>query len=502
MGLKFQSTASRYIVGFFVFAIIGSFALTGIMGQEGSGMFTSSADSVATVDGTPVSMREYQMAVNQQAQMYSQMMGGKELTQKQIEQFGVKKAALDRLIQNKLMLNMANNMAFDIGSKELKADIKDLPYFKTNDQFDVTKYKSLLAANGFNPSDFEEVIANDLKVKKINSLLTSIKASSKFAQDIAEFKAQTTTINAAQVEKRNLFKYITVTPKEISSFLADPANLNKVKALHTQRKNVYQKPEEVKAKHILLKASASNDEEVLKKIQKIRKEVSPKNFAKLANKYTEDPSGQNKGGDLGWFTKGRMVPEFEKVAFEQKVGSISEPVKTSFGYHIIYVEKKKAAENIPLEKAKNELASELIQKNKAGELDKLFNTIIADLEKNFKNGKTSANEALAKKYGFKIVKNQKVNLYDFNPAGISITQEEASDLFKKEDKVHTLKKPTETVVLHIANQASSDEIQKELEKNTLQEQTALSQTISRDLINDILEAQEKKASISTNERLL
>lgn len=106
----------------------------------------------------------------------------------------------------------------------------------------------------------------------------------------------------------------------------------------------------IKARHILIRFPENeNDqakkEEVAKaKIDEIMAKLKAGgDFAKLADEYSEDPSntgedGVKKGGDLGWFTKGRMVQEFEKAAFDLKVGQVSEPVKTMYGYHIIKLE--------------------------------------------------------------------------------------------------------------------------------------------------------------------
>lgn len=501
MSMKFQSSAARYIILIFVVAIIGSFALSGI-GLDGSGMFSTAPDSVANVDGTPISIREYQMAVSQQAKFYSQMMGGKDLTNKQMEQFGVKKAALDRLIQSKLMLNLANEMDIKVADSELKEEIKNLPYFKTGENFDVNKYKSLLSANGFSPSSFEKTIGDDVKVRRISGLFNNIQASSKLAEDIARFKAQTTTINGIEIEKRKLFKYVTVSNSEINAYLKDEKNLKKTEALYKQKKSTYEKPEQVQAKHILIKTDTRTEKEALAKAKSLRKKLTTKNFTALANKNTEDPSGKNKGGDLGWFTKGRMVKEFENTAFNQKVGTISDPVKTNFGYHIIYVTGKKKGSKTSFDKVKNELAKEQIQKTKAKELDILFNKIIADLENNFKKGNIKANEKLAKKYELKKVMNQKINFYDFNPGGLTITSEEAQKAISGNEKVKILKNPSETIVLHIKDKATDTEIAEAAKKNVETEKTAMSQVLSRSITNDIIEKKREQANITTNSRLL
>ena len=91
--------------------------------------------------------------------------------------------------------------------------------------------------------------------------------------------------------------------------------------------------EYVKASHLLVKT----EDEALK----IKEEITHgKDFAVAAKEVSLCPSGQN-GGDLGYFTKGQMVKEFEDAAFSMEIGEVSNPIKTQFGYHLIYLTDKK-----------------------------------------------------------------------------------------------------------------------------------------------------------------
>ncbi|MCK4589186.1 MAG: peptidylprolyl isomerase [Nanoarchaeota archaeon] len=103
--------------------------------------------------------------------------------------------------------------------------------------------------------------------------------------------------------------------------------------------------EEIKASHILIGIEGRTDEEALVVINSLRERVEKDDFAEIAKEYSEDPGSAVSGGDLGWFGKGVMVPEFEEVAFALKEGEISEPVKTQFGYHIIKLIDKREIEN-------------------------------------------------------------------------------------------------------------------------------------------------------------
>ncbi|TYB32931.1 MAG: peptidylprolyl isomerase, partial [Flexistipes sinusarabici] len=113
------------------------------------------------------------------------------------------------------------------------------------------------------------------------------------------------------------------------------------KKYYENNKDKFKQPEKAKVSHIILrtgeKAKYENPE---KKINEIYKEIKDgKSFEEMAKKYSEDGSAK-KGGSLGYIQKGRTVPAFEKVAFSTKVGEISEPFKTKFGYHILKVTDK------------------------------------------------------------------------------------------------------------------------------------------------------------------
>ncbi len=109
-----------------------------------------------------------------------------------------------------------------------------------------------------------------------------------------------------------------------------------------QENNVFfQSKPEVQAAHILISTENKTEEEALALIEEIRKNVTAANFAEYAQKYSQDPGSKDNGGDLGWFGKGAMVPEFEQTAFALNIGEISEPVKTQFGYHLILVREKR-----------------------------------------------------------------------------------------------------------------------------------------------------------------
>jgi peptidyl-prolyl cis-trans isomerase C len=143
---------------------------------------------------------------------------------------------------------------------------------------------------------------------------------------------------------------------------------------------------EVHARHILFRAPTSDDKAGKEAEDKVKAVIARlkkgEDFAKVAGEVTEDPSGKANGGDLGYFTKEQMVPEFSDAAFKLEAGQISEPVKTQFGWHVIKVEEKRTKpapkfedvkpqiENFVTRKAQAELVTKLRADAKVERMDK------------------------------------------------------------------------------------------------------------------------------------
>jgi foldase protein PrsA len=143
-----------------------------------------------------------------------------------------------------------------------------------------------------------------------------------------------------------LAKDVTISPAQIKDYF----NKN-----HAS----FDKPETVTARHILVPnlTLANKVEAELK--------ANPQSFADLAKKYSTDPGSKDKGGDLGTFRRGQMVPAFDKVAFSAPVGQISPPVKSPFGYHIIQVESRTPGQKATLASATPQITDTLRQQQEA-----------------------------------------------------------------------------------------------------------------------------------------
>ncbi len=135
------------------------------------------------------------------------------------------------------------------------------------------------------------------------------------------------------------------------------------------------KQEEVHARHILIRANAGDDKANKDAEDKIKAVIVRLNkgedFAKVAGEVTEDPSGKANGGDLGYFTKEQMVPDFADVAFKLDKGQISGPVKTQFGWHVIKVEDKRIKPPPSFDEVKPQIEQFVVRKAQADLVTKL-----------------------------------------------------------------------------------------------------------------------------------
>lgn len=473
--------SSSIFVTIFIGLIVVSFMFTGYQSM------TTSPNSVAKVGNELVKIEEYQREYNRQLEFYRGLFGGKDLTTQQIQQFRIKETALRNLVQMKLTLILGDRIGVIPSSEEIKAEIKKLPYFQVNGQFSINRYKDLLAANRMNPTQFEESIKDQVRAMSTDSTLSVMPISNSYLKDVNQFRQQKLKANIVEINKEALRNNLEVTKEEISTYLADETNSNRVSSLFNERKSSLDQKEQVKARHILFKTDGKNDKQKLKAITTLRSKLTKKNFISQAKRHTEEQAGKSTGGDLKWFPRGAMVPEFDKVAFTMKPGTISKPVKTAFGYHIIYVEDKKEQKEATLAEFQDELATELIRKSKNEEVEKMAKVAKEEVMKAVNSSKRL--NKLKKKYGLKIEMAKEISKLDGSSGQIQLEASNLNDIFKEgltQSKTYTFDRATNIVVVKSSkfdNKESSN--QEELEESNTSLRNILSKKLKQEMLKDL-----------------
>ncbi|HVR44856.1 MAG TPA: peptidylprolyl isomerase [Thermoanaerobaculia bacterium] len=171
-----------------------------------------------------------------------------------------------------------------------------------------------------------------------------------------------------------------------------------VRRYYDENQQEFFRPERIKARHILAtpaptpvdnaaSSNAASDEEALEKMKGIAQQLrmatlgdrkfSAEQFSELARQYSEDGSA-NLGGDLGWFARGRMVPEFEEAAFALEPGQTSPVVRSQFGYHVIYLEARQDEGIAPFVEVERDIRRRLVSQRQ-GEVMAAVNQLANDL---------------------------------------------------------------------------------------------------------------------------
>jgi len=227
------------------------------------------------------------------------------------------------------------------------------PLFQENDRFSMAKYKAFLSPE-------------NLKNPQTARLLNYIEAEARNRLPAVKFQESLTSavvVSEAQVRERWLMEnerrkvdWVFINANSVTE-VGSGVEPDELRAYYEAHKDEYKRGKRriVSAVFFSLTPSPKDSAEVLDLARMlVEKARSGSDFAELANEYTDDPgntdpAGNLRGGDLGFFGKGRMVPEFEKAAFSLKPGEVSDPVLTQFGYHVIKVDSVKYKEDNPKE---------------------------------------------------------------------------------------------------------------------------------------------------------
>lgn len=490
---KAAGTFATVLIGLIILA----FMFTGYQQFEGGG----SVSQVGSVGGMPIKPEEYQQEYNRQIEFYKQIMGG-ELSAKQLENLKIKESTIKNIVQRKLMVKFAKDLGTFPSEEEVKAEIKGLPYFQTNGQFDVNRYKGILAANRLTPLEFEQDVVDQIRMKRVQELGQTFPLSKAYLADMAKFREDQLNAEIVQISKHSLSQFIDVSNDELAKFLAVEQNQKRVESMFNERKESLSKPEEVTARHILLLTEGKDEAAVKTQIEKIAKEVTPANFAAKANQFTEDPSGKGKGGELGAFTKGRMVPEFDQVAFAQKPGTISAPVKTQFGYHLIFVEKKSEAVVAKLADFREKFAREILQKDKVEDLKKLTVEIANNTRRALEAGNENEVKGLATKYKLQYSKGT-ANRIDGISTGTYLSADNMKAMFSGDltkPQFHSFDDGANLVMVRTSPAAKVSDIN--TEAKAASDEAGLKNALARKMMDNIMKEMEANTKVKINHSVL
>jgi peptidyl-prolyl cis-trans isomerase D len=345
---------------------------------------------IAEINGRTVTAGDFQQRYLSQVQAYRQQFGGS-MNDQLLRQLGIDRQILGQMIDEQVGLLEAEQNGISVSDDELRQQIFSIPALQENGQFiGEQRYQQLLQTQNppMTPSQFEESLRRSMVLDKLRAALTDWMAVSdadverEYKQRNEKVKLQVVALTAA-----NFRSSVTVTDADVAShFEAHQAEYRigeqrKIKYLLLDRDQArlkisipptdiqryyndniqqYQTPEQIKASHILFKTDGKDEATVRKQAETVLQQVkSGGDFAALAKQYSEDEGSKANGGDLDYFGRGRMVPEFENVAFTMEPGQTSDLVKSQFGFHIIKVVDKRAGSTRTLDEVRAQIQEQL-----------------------------------------------------------------------------------------------------------------------------------------------
>ena len=404
-----RQRASSWIIKGILSIIVLAFIFMGVGNFRNQNNVTA-----ATVNGDEISVTEfndrYYVLLDSARQQF-----GNQLNDEILKMLNLKEQALDQLIMETLMLQKAVSLGFQVSDQELSDTIRGMSVFQRNGSFSPDLYNSILKRNRLTPESFEQLQKKEMLLQKVKQLIDdSVKVSEDEARTWYDWQQAEVKIKAAlfkpgdfsqitpsedalkeyfeehkeeyRTSEKTQITYIRFNPEEFTSQVT--VSDDEMLQYYNDHRDDFRTDKTVEVSHILIKVAANAPEATVSakeaEAMKIFDMVTSgeQDFAAVAKQYSEDAGSAFKGGSLGKFKKDELVAPFAEKAFSMEQNEISRPVRTSFGWHIIKVDKINEASVTPLPVAKVEIQKTLaLEKARELAYEEALNVFDAAIDK-------------------------------------------------------------------------------------------------------------------------
>lgn len=351
--------------------------------------------SIATVNDEPITYQQYQQAYNRTVNQLSEQFGGS-IPKGLLESMNVEEQVLDQLINGALLRQAATEMGLTISNGEVSEKVRRMEAFKSNDSFDMAQYEAILSASRITPATFEDSMRADLLTSKVMNHVGNFAKNNPVAiQERLRFENDEINLEYVVFRADSFKKSVEVTDEALQAYYeerkeqykTDPQvqlkylgfsfddfqetdiTDDRVQQYYQQNMQNYIVPEKRSVRHILIKTGQDDSAEVLAAKRQQAEDILARakeegaDFAELARQYSEGPSAP-KGGDLGSFSRGKMVASFDNAVFAmQAEGVFADVVQTPFGFHVIKVDSVEAERVRPVDEVKDEIIVAVVKQD-------------------------------------------------------------------------------------------------------------------------------------------
>jgi peptidyl-prolyl cis-trans isomerase D len=409
-----QSIRER-LTGILAFAILGiliiPFALVGV-----TEYFTSSGGNiVARINDSEISFNDFNQSYSNYRRRMQSIMGAA-FDPVEYEQLIMRRQHLDRLIDQELLSQAAESMGLDVDDETLAAEIRNMPAFQVDGQFNADVYQSRLLSQGMSPQQFQNEIRSQSVLSQLPlSIFSSSIATPSELNNTVGLLNQTRTFAAIMVPAESPEAPAQFSEEEIAAWydshsnqymseeqviieyleldsdllpVGPPPDEDILLAQFEAQKARFVSPEQRQVSHILINVAADASEAEKETARQTAEDLSKRardgeDFATLAMENSQDTGSASAGGDLGWVETGVMVQAFENAMYELSMEApISEPVQTGFGWHVIQLRDIRESQGMSFEEARPILVREYEEENAARafleQADRLVDLIYED----------------------------------------------------------------------------------------------------------------------------
>ena len=374
----------KFVLQIFLGLIAITFATWGI---ESYTRFAGSGDTVASVNGSEITQREFSEQLRVQQEQMRRMFGG-QVDPVAFDNPELRRALLDQMVAQRLVVTETAKRNLLIDDQRLSSLLLSIPDFQVNGRFSEEAFEQ--AARSQNPPltarQFAERLRQNMALQQLAGAVgdTAIVPHAVAAR-LAAIEGQQREVSEARLRTQQFLPQVKLDDAQLKQYYdanqaefrtpervrveylvlsadslakQDPVSEEEIKKAYEARAAAFRVDEQRRASHILVKTKDEADK-IAAELKK-----NPGAFAELAKQHSQDPGSAEKGGDLGWFGPGMMVKPFEEAVFSMKQGE-SRVVQSEFGFHIVRLTGIQPGKTRGLEEVRKELVTDLTRQRGA-----------------------------------------------------------------------------------------------------------------------------------------